>query len=258
VKVQIALSLKQGPFNTIASATTVKECWDKLTDQFRGKGEQRVTYLMEELFHNAVSESETLEPQINKLLQAVQNLDSLGFGLAGKVLSFVIVMALPETMLTLKTILYNTRGTDLISDGIIHQILIDEQCRVQALRLAATAYYTKAAKTGKQRSKPNKHCFHCNIRGHNMSKCHKLKKQQESKAVSGPKKLKALPSPSANVTTTNSDSDKETIHILHIAIASGLDEPVVIAFNKALKFDDLTVKWVIDPGASCTMCSHHN
>jgi hypothetical protein len=67
-KIQIALSLKQGPFNTIASATTAKECWDKLADRFRGKGEQRVAYLMEELFHSAISEAESLELQINKLL----------------------------------------------------------------------------------------------------------------------------------------------------------------------------------------------
>ena len=64
-KIQIALSLKQGPFNTIASANTAKECWDKLADRFCGKGEQRVAYLMEELFHSVFTEAESLEPQVN-------------------------------------------------------------------------------------------------------------------------------------------------------------------------------------------------
>lgn len=30
--IQIALLLKQGPFNTMASAATAKECWEKLTN----------------------------------------------------------------------------------------------------------------------------------------------------------------------------------------------------------------------------------
>lgn len=130
-----------------------------------------VAYLMEELFHSAITEAESLEPQINKLLQAARDLDSLGFGLADKVLAFVIVMALPESLSILKTILYNTRGTDLTSDGIVHQILIDEQRRIRASGLAATAYYAKASKAGKSKTKPDKHCSHCNV-----SECRKLKK----------------------------------------------------------------------------------
>ncbi len=86
---------------------------------------------MEELFHTAIVESEPLETQINKLLQAARNLESLGFGLADNVLAFVIVMALPETMSTLKTILYNTQGSDLHSEGIVNQIIIDEQRRIR-------------------------------------------------------------------------------------------------------------------------------
>ena len=107
-QIQIALLLKQGPFNTMASAATAKECWEKLTNQFQGKGKQQVAYLMEELFHTTISETESIEPQIAKVLQAAGNLDSIGFRLADKVLAFVIVMALPESMSTLKTILYNT------------------------------------------------------------------------------------------------------------------------------------------------------
>ena len=260
-KIQIALSLKQGPFNTIASATTAKECWDKLADRFRGKGEQRVAYLMEELFHSAVSEAESLEPQINKLLQAARNLDSLGFGLADKVLAFVIVMALPETMSTLKTILYNNRGTDLTSDGIVHQILIDEQRRIRASGLAATAFYAKVAKGGKPKPKSDKHCTHCDIRGHDVSECRKFKKQQETKAMTGPKKLKALPSNSAHVAATHSDSDadgsdKETIHILRVAIVP--EEPALLTSNTALMSDALIDKWIVDSGASRTMCSHRD
>jgi hypothetical protein len=170
-------------------------------------------------------------------------------------------MALPETMSTLKTILYNTRGSDLTSDGIVHQILIDEQRRIRASGLAATAYYAKAAKAGKPKQRSDKYCSHCDFRGHDVSECRKLKKQQDSK--SPPKKLKALPSSSANVATTNSDNDhdgsnKETIHILRIAIAPKPDEVVMVSCNRALKSNDLLDKWIVDSGVSRTMCSHHD
>jgi len=32
--IQISTSLKKGPFNIIAGASSSKECWDKLTDRF--------------------------------------------------------------------------------------------------------------------------------------------------------------------------------------------------------------------------------
>ncbi len=43
-QIQISTPLKKGPFAIIADANTAKECWDKLTDHFRGKGEQHVAY----------------------------------------------------------------------------------------------------------------------------------------------------------------------------------------------------------------------
>lgn len=82
---------------------------------------------MEEVFHTAISKSESIKPQISKLLQAAQNLKLIGFELVDKVLAFIIIMALPKSMATLKTILYNIQGTDLTCDSIVHQILINVQ-----------------------------------------------------------------------------------------------------------------------------------
>jgi len=39
-QIQIATFLRKGPFNVIADTTTAKECWDKLTDRFRGKADK--------------------------------------------------------------------------------------------------------------------------------------------------------------------------------------------------------------------------
>ncbi len=208
-QIQISTPLKKGPFAIIADANTAKECWDKLTDHFRGKGEQHVAYLMESVYQSALSESESMETQINKMLESAHNLASLGFGLSDKVLAFIIVMNLPESMLMLKIILYNTPSQELSSNGIIAQILNDEQQCICALGLEVSAFYSKA---GKRKSKPDdkqkKHCTHCNICGHDVSECRKLKAEKEAKAYSSGKKLKALPMPSsAKIATAGSDSD---------------------------------------------------
>ncbi len=131
-------------------------------------------------------------------------------------------MALPDSMSTLKTILYNMPSEELSSDGITTQILNDEQRRIRSSGLEVTTFYSKAGKTGKQKAKSDEkqkeHCTHCNIRGHDVSECRRLKKEQEANLSPGGKKYKALPS-SANIADTGSDSGNESdqdnvVHIL--------------------------------------------
>jgi len=210
---------------------------------------------MESLFHSAILESKALEPQIEKLREATRNLDSLGFGLSDKVLTFIIVMALPESMLTMKTILYNTTGAALTSNNIVVQILNDEQQQIHSLGLEVTAFYSKAGAAGK---KQKKKCTHCNIRGHNIFECWRLKAEKEVKASSGGKKLKALPTPSsAKVTTAGSDSGTSDTDCPTIYRAT-ITETVLIVTEHALVSKDLLGQWIVNSGALWTMCSHRD
>jgi len=111
----------------ITGVATAKACWDSLHDQFHGKGKQHIANLMEKLCHYTISETKAIEPQILTMLKATCNLDSLGFSLSDKTLAFMIVMALPHSMSTLKSILYDMPGPKLSSSGIIAKILEDEQ-----------------------------------------------------------------------------------------------------------------------------------
>src|SRR6266403_4176746 len=210
---------------------------------------------MESLFHSAISESEALEPQIKKLREAARNRDSLGFGLSDKVLAFVIVMALPESMSTMKTILYNTTGAALTSDNIIAQILNDEQWRIRSSGLEVTVFYSKASAAGK---KQRKKCTHCNIRGHDVSECRKLKAKRDAKTSSRGKKPKALPAPSsAKVAKAGSDSDASNTDGPTIYHAS-ITKQGLIATEHALTSRDIQGHWIVDSRASRTMCSHHD
>jgi LTR polyprotein gag-polypeptide-like protein len=195
-QIQIVMSVQGECLNTILGATSAKECWDKLSARYEGKGEQRLAYLMEELFHHALSESEPMDTQINNLLGVARNLESLGIGMDEKVIAFAIVMALPDSLNTLKTILYSTRGADLSIEDVTAQIYSDEQRRIRASGSDAVTYYAKAAKKekrGKTDNKDKKKCSHCKRKGHDVSECRKLKQGNEGKGASPSSTQKPLP-----------------------------------------------------------------
>ncbi len=101
---------------------------------------------MEELFHSALSKPEPMEGQIENLLATAQNLKLLGCAMNKKVIAFTIVMALLESINTLKTILFNTRGEDLLINGVMSQIYLDKNHHVQASSSSAVMFFTKVAK----------------------------------------------------------------------------------------------------------------
>jgi len=64
------------------------------------------------------------------------------------------------------------------------QILAEEHHRIQAARGDVTTYFTKSTGKGKKRGDVKK-CSHCKCKGHDVSKCWTLKKEQEEEATSG-------------------------------------------------------------------------
>ena len=47
---QIALMLSNEPLNTVFHTQTAKQAWDSLMTHYEGKGEQKIAYLISELF----------------------------------------------------------------------------------------------------------------------------------------------------------------------------------------------------------------
>ena len=80
------------------------------------------------------------------LIKANQNLKAIGCGVNDKMLAYIIIMAVPNTLQMLKSILFNKDDMTIMSDAVIKQILVDKEHCVHASGGTATAYFTKASK----------------------------------------------------------------------------------------------------------------
>jgi LTR polyprotein gag-polypeptide-like protein len=75
---QIVLTLKDEPLDTIIDTDTAEECWERLLKRYEGKGTQRKMQLFKEIFKSAFTNTDPLEPQINSLLCLVHAVKNLG------------------------------------------------------------------------------------------------------------------------------------------------------------------------------------
>src|SRR6266850_755653 len=148
--IQIATTLQKGALNLILQAKTAKECWEKLEARYQGKGGHHIVYLMESFFQSSLSDAEPIEPQLNKLVEASCNLDSISCSVNNKTLAYIIIMALSNTLSILKSILFNKDNTTITSEVVISQILVDKEHRVHASGSTVTAYFTKTGKKPRQ------------------------------------------------------------------------------------------------------------
>jgi len=163
--------------------------------------------MLEWLLMTPFSDAKPLKPQINQLQLTVCNLETARFAMAKKYLTGIIIMCLPKSLSTLKTILANTDDMKLSVKGIINQVLFDKAHWICTLgEHDATAYFAKMKSTSrrnkdKQREENSsgngnnggtnnnssssgngsKVCTHCKRRGHKITDCWTLKREKEEK-----------------------------------------------------------------------------
>jgi gag-polypeptide of LTR copia-type len=109
---QIVMTLKDGPHNSILDTKSSKECWDILAKCYCVKGNQGMVHLMEKFFNTSLTDSEPIQGQIDQLKLTVQSLEAAGFTLEDKWIAGLIITKLPESYSMLKTIFASINDSD--------------------------------------------------------------------------------------------------------------------------------------------------
>jgi len=189
-RAQISLTLSDEPLNTVFYARTAQDAWDRLMTRYEGKGEQKVAYLISELFRSTLSDDTPLDPQINTIIRTAHTLSALGQVLDDKLIAIAIIISLPPSYDTLQTILTAAKSVDLTIDNVRSQIALEEQRRNRESDSAgAFAARSKGGATGKAppMSKEDRlakrqakgFCSHCKIPGHKTEDCQRLKAERD-------------------------------------------------------------------------------
>ncbi|THH12525.1 hypothetical protein EW146_g7606 [Bondarzewia mesenterica] len=247
---QISLTLKDEPLNTVMDAKTAKDAWDKIHTRYEGKGEQKVAYLISELFRGTLTDDSPLEPQINAMRRVSHTLHSLGHELEDKLVAVAIMLSLPPSYDTLRTIL-TSQGSALTIETVMSQVLQEEQRRREMSPTSAFAAHTFGSKPGfkhptsstyansskpKTKDKSKKpYCKHCRFSGHTREECRKYAAKQAAEGK----------------------GEKSTMGDDKAKIARDSEEPIrtFMAQEHLSKRNDLADRWVVDSGATRTMSS---
>jgi gag-polypeptide of LTR copia-type len=251
----LIMAMTDEPLHSVLDTKSAKVTWDRLSECYEGKGEQKVTHLIDNVFHHQLLNTELFEPQINSLICSARTITALGLALNDCIITHTIIGALPASLSTLKTILSTCENIDI--EYTKSQILCDEQRHVHKSGMAATTFFAKSVKAatkakgkgkGKQGDKSKKYCTHCKITGHETSKCCKLKKEQEAKAGNSAKPSTMMPATTVKIANANKPASDKAIRTIHIFQAQ----------SNTASLKSHQHSWIMDSGASCTMCSNQN
>ena len=175
-------------------------------------------------------------------------LTSLGLKLEDALVAIAIVLSLPESYSTLRTILMSTEDK-LLPDSVISQILIEEKSRKNPAQTALLAHGGKGKGKDQKGDKLKKKCSYCKKKGHIKEECRRLKaaenKDQKPSTSNGSEKEKKDGDLTAKVAVMGEPSSNS--ESLRLFVANALTE-----------WSGLLTKWIIDSGASSPMSSHRN
>jgi gag-polypeptide of LTR copia-type len=248
----LVMAMTDELLHSVLDTKSAKVTWDRLAERYEGKGEQKVTHLIDDVFRRQFLDMEPLEPQINSLVHSARTITALELALDDCIIAHTIIRALPPSLSTLKTILSTCDNIDI--EYTKSQIICNEQRRIHKSGIAATVFFTKsglATKKGKGKGKgkddkSKKYCTHCKIMGHDASECRKLKKEQEAKAANSAKPTTATPAAMAKIANTDEPASDETVRTVHVFCAQS--HPTNLKLHQH--------SWIMDSDASRTMCSN--
>jgi len=221
-----------------------KDVWKKLCKHYEGQGKQTIAQLIGKLFRNTLMDESPMETQLNTMCQKAYILSSLGQPLNNTLVAVAMVISLPVSYATLRTILMSS-SDKLTTKTIIVQVLVEERQRQannsqSALITKGPAQKNKLQRKDKKKSREK--CTYFQIPGHAEKDCRK-KKAAEEAAKSGKQnekdKEKAKEKPDLSVKVAHATSSDDTTLQLFVAHEH---------LTSAAQYD-----WIVDSGASANM-----
>ncbi|KAF5359861.1 hypothetical protein D9756_003190 [Leucocoprinus leucothites] len=130
-KAQLTLTLKDEPLSGIIHSSMAADVWNKLNHCYEGKGQNTVAYLIKEIFCATLSDELPMEPQLNDMHHKAYILKMLGEPISDSVVTHTMLLSLPNSYLTLHTILNSSpatiAGSSLSTNTVITQVLTEEK-----------------------------------------------------------------------------------------------------------------------------------
>jgi hypothetical protein len=150
-----------------------KDVWKKLCERYEGRGKQTIAQLIGELFRNTLTDESPMETQLNTMRQKAYILSSLGQPLDDTLVVVAMVISLPVSYATLRTILMSS-SDKLTTETVIVQVLVEERQRQtnnsqSALITKGPAQKNKLQRKDKKKSREK--CAYCQIPGHAEKDC---------------------------------------------------------------------------------------
>lgn len=240
--------MKDEPLSGVLYTKTAAEAWTKLSERYEGKGKQTIAYLIGELFRNTLTDDSSLETQLNAMQQKASIIRSLGQPLDDALVAIAMVISLPPSYSTLRTILMSTNDK-LTVDCVISQVLVKE--RSKKLSCGQTALAAKTGEKGKGKAVDKKKkgkCHYCKIPGHFKRDCRKKKADEGAKNTQTGEKDKDKEKP----------KDKNELSAKLVQVTSTDVTEHLELFMAHTGGKPSMHEWVVDSGASANMSCQRN
>jgi len=185
------------------------------------------------------------------MLRTAHTLSTLGLPLNDKLITIAIVISLPPSYDTLKTILTAAKSSEMTVENMHSQVALKEHqrtCEVDASGTFAARF--KGGQKGNQKHLPQAeyleklkakgHCMHCRKHSHKTKDCCKLKAECKKNPTTA-----CIASDSIPLCAQTHSDNNDLICLFKMA-------------DKLTKRGDLINCWLINSGASRTMSLHRD
>ena len=182
----IISALKNIGQQCIYPCQTAKESWDTLRARYSDGGNRRLASLLEQVLKATFTDSEPLQPQLDKVIFANHQLEAANVIIPDIVIAHYIALHLPDSYSTLRTVLTSSDSTKMTSKWVIDQVVAEEHHRITKFDGNANAYFAKVNKNKSRANDsrssydPGKKCSYCDRKGHDASECRKKQREENN------------------------------------------------------------------------------